>query len=198
MFQGKYISVLAIFLCLFAYLLGSISSAILISRIGKLPDPRTHGSKNPGATNVYRLSGRIPALCVLLFDLGKGLVPVYTGFMLGMNPFELGCIAVAASLGHMYPLFFRFTGGKGVATALGCMIPLDWGVLVGILTTWLLVYKAFRFSSLAALTTVCIAPALTYWLKPDYIYAVSMLSALIICQHRGNIARLLQGTEPKT
>lgn len=194
----KYISLLAIFLCIFAYLYGSISSAVLLSRIGKLPDPRRYGSKNPGATNVYRLSGPIPALCVLLFDLGKGLLPVYTGFLLGMNPFVLGCIAVAACLGHMYPIFFRFTGGKGVATALGCMIPLDWGIFAGITTTWLLVYKAFRYSSLAALITVCIAPALTYWLKSDYVYAVSMLSALIIWQHRGNISRLVQGNEPKT
>ena len=198
MFLGKYISLLAIFLCLLAYLFGSISSAILISRVGKLPDPRRHGSKNPGATNVYRLSGPGPALCVLFFDLGKGLLPVYAGFLLGMNPLALGCIAVTACLGHMYPIFFHFSGGKGVATALGCMIPLDWGILVGILGTWLMVYKAFRYASLAALITVCIAPALTYWLKSDYVYAVSMLSALIIWQHRTNISRLLQGTEPKT
>lgn len=181
-----------------AYLLGSISSAVLVSRLYQFPDPRTYGSKNPGATNVYRIAGRGPALCVLLFDLGKGLLPVWGGFLLGLDPFALGCIAVAACLGHMYPIFFGFAGGKGVATALGCMIPLDWGVLCGVLSTWLLVYKAFRYSSLAALVTVCIAPALTYWLKAEYVYAVSMLSALIIWQHRHNITRLLQGSEPRT
>ena len=130
--------------------------------------------------------------------LAKACYRYTWGFLLGMNPFVLGCIAVAACLGHMYPIYFGFVGGKGVATALGCMIPLDWGILAGITTTWLLVYKAFRYSSLAALITVCIAPALTYWLKSDYVYAVSMLSALIIWQHRGNISRLVQGNEPKT
>ena len=111
-----------------AYLLGSISSAILICRVFALPDPRERGSGNPGATNVYRLGGRIPALLVLICDILKGTLPVYGSYFLGIEPIYLGLIGVAACLGHMFPLFFQFKGGKAVATAFGAMLPIGLGL----------------------------------------------------------------------
>jgi glycerol-3-phosphate acyltransferase PlsY len=192
------INVTAVSILLGAYLIGSISSAVLLCRLWQLPDPRLHGSFNPGATNVYRLGGKWPAIGVLIFDMCKGLIPVYLGFWLELSPIWLGVIAITACLGHMYPIFFRFRGGKGVATALGCLLPLDWGILFGILLCWLVIYRVWRYSSLAALVTVCIAPLLTYWRNPEYTYAVVMLSGLIVLQHRHNITRLIRGTEPRT
>lgn len=107
-----------------AYLGGSLSSAVLIARASGLPDPREHGSRNPGATNVLRLGGRVAAVAVLLLDILKGMVPVYLSWYFGIKPVFLGFIGVAACLGHMYPVFFNFRGGKGVATALGTMLPI--------------------------------------------------------------------------
>lgn len=180
-----------------AYLLASISSAILVAKLFRLTDPRRAGSGNPGATNVYRLGGAVPASIVLLFDISKGLVPVYGAFLLGVAPLGLALVASAACLGHMYPIFFRFQGGKGVATALGCYCALGWDFASALIGVWLLIYMWLRRSSLAAISAACSAPALAYWLHPDYTAAVAMLSALIIWQHRDNIGRLIQGTEPK-
>jgi len=180
-----------------AYLLGSISSAILVSRLFKLPDPRTHGSNNPGATNVYRLGGSLPACLVLVFDILKGTIPVWGAYFLKLEPLELGLIAVAACLGHMYPLFFSFKGGKAVATAFGSLLPIGLslgGLLIG---TWLLIVAITRYSSLAALMAVTLAPLYTWWIKPLYTLPVTFITLLIIIRHRTNIVRLFKGEEPK-
>ena len=180
-----------------AYLLGSISSAILVSRLFKLPDPRTNGSNNPGATNVYRLGGALPACLVLIFDILKGTIPVWGAYFLKLEPLELGLIAVAACLGHMYPLFFSFKGGKAVATAFGSLLPIGLslgGLLIG---TWLLIVAITRYSSLAALVAVTLAPLYTWWIKPLYTLPVTFITLLIIIRHRTNIVRLFKGEEPK-
>ena len=180
-----------------AYLLGSISSAILVSRLFKLLDPRTHGSNNPGATNVYRLGGSLPACLVLVFDILKGTIPVWGAYFLKLEPLELGLIAVAACLGHMYPLFFSFKGGKAVATAFGSLLPIGLslgGLLIG---TWLLIVAITRYSSLAALVAVTLAPLYTWWIKPLYTLPVTFITLLIIIRHRTNIVRLFKGEEPK-
>ncbi|TMO97193.1 glycerol-3-phosphate acyltransferase [Pseudoalteromonas sp. S3260] len=188
---------LVILMFVLAYLLGSISSAILVSRLFKLPDPRTHGSNNPGATNVYRLGGALPACLVLIFDILKGTIPVWGAYFLKLEPLELGLIAVAACLGHMYPLFFSFKGGKAVATAFGSLLPIGLslgGLLIG---TWLLIVAITRYSSLAALVAVTLAPLYTWWIKPLYTLPVTFITLLIIIRHRTNIVRLFKGEEPK-
>ncbi|XQW85690.1 glycerol-3-phosphate 1-O-acyltransferase PlsY [Thalassotalea piscium] len=184
-------------LIIFAYLLGSISSAILICRLLNLPDPRTQGSNNPGATNVLRISNRRTAAAVLAFDILKGTIPVWGGYFLGLDPIFLGIIALAACLGHMYPIFFNFKGGKAVATAFGVLLPIGLDLAGLLVFTWYFVAKTTRYSSLAAIVTVSLAPFYTWLLKPLYTYPVLMLSVLIILRHRANLVRLIKGTEPK-
>jgi len=180
-----------------AYLVGSISSAILICKLLKLPDPRTTGSKNPGATNVLRLSNKFTASTVLLFDVLKGGLPVWGAYFLGLDPWALGAIGVAACLGHMYPIFFNYQGGKAVATALGVLLPLGFGLGGLLILTWIIVAKVTRYSSLAAIVTVSMAPFYTWLLKPLYVYPVIMISVLIVFRHKDNIFRLLKGEESK-
>ena len=188
---------LSLAMIILAYLGGSISSAVLVCRGYGLPDPRENGSHNPGATNVLRLGGRSAAILVFVCDMSKGTVPVYLAWYLGVTPFFLGLIGVASCLGHMYPLFFHFQGGKGVATALGTMLPigLDMGAMM--LTTWVVVLLLSGYSSLAALAAALLAPLYTYWLKPEYTMPVAMLCALVVYRHRENIIRLLNGQEDK-
>ena len=188
---------LSLAMIILAYLGGSISSAVLVCRGYGLPDPRENGSHNPGATNVLRLGGRSAAILVFVCDMSKGTVPVYLAWYLGVTPFFLGLIGVASCLGHMYPLFFHFQGGKGVATALGTMLPigLDMGAMM--LTTWVVVLLLSGYSSLAALVAALLAPLYTYWLKPEYTMPVAMLCALVVYRHRENIIRLLNGQEDK-
>lgn len=181
-----------------AYLFGSISSAVLICRIFKLPDPRTTGSNNPGATNVYRIGGKIPAALTLWLDVLKGMIPVWGSYFLGIEPFFLGLIAVAACLGHIFPLYFNFRGGKAVATALGAMFPVAWEMALLLILTWLIVFRFSRVSSMAALITVSLAPFYAYWIKPQYTVPVIMISVLIIWRHQSNIVRLRTGQEQRT
>jgi glycerol-3-phosphate acyltransferase PlsY len=180
-----------------AYLLGSISSAILVSRLFKLPDPRLHGSNNPGATNVFRLGGALPACLVLVFDILKGTIPVWGAYFLKLDPLILGLIGVAACLGHMFPIFFNFKGGKAVATAFGTLLPI--GLTLGglLISTWVAVVALTRYSSLGALVAVALAPLYTWWIKPLYTLPVTFLTVLIIIRHHGNIKRLFSGEEPK-
>ncbi|MGB2079358.1 MAG: glycerol-3-phosphate 1-O-acyltransferase PlsY [Vibrio sp.] len=188
-------SILALFMIILAYLLGSISSAVLICRLVKLPDPRQQGSKNPGATNVLRVGGRGAALAVLLCDILKGMIPVWVGYFLDISPLMLGFIGIAACLGHIYPLFFHFQGGKGVATAIGTMAPMGFGLTCMLMITWLITFAITRYSSLAAIITFLIAPFYTWMVKPQYTLPVAMLACLIIFRHKDNIRRLIEGTE---
>lgn len=188
---------LALGMIIFAYLLGSISSAVLICRLLKLPDPREHGSHNPGATNVLRIGGNWAAASVLLFDMLKGTIPVWVSYYLLIEPLYLGMIGIAACLGHIYPLFFHFKGGKGVATAIGAIAPIGWALtgLLGI--TWLITALITRYSSLAAIVTALLAPFYAWMFKPLYTLPVAMLCCLILLRHHENIRRLMDGTEPK-
>lgn len=188
---------LALIMIISAYLLGSISSAVLLCRLLRLPDPRNMGSNNPGATNVLRIGGKKAAIAVLLCDMLKGTIPVWGSYYLGIDPILLGLVAIAACLGHMYPIFFHFKGGKGVATALGAIAPIGLDLTVLIILTWVSVAFLFRYSSLAALVTVLLAPFYTWLIKPQYTLPVAMLCCLIVFRHHQNIKRLLAGTEPK-
>ncbi|AEH34140.1 glycerol-3-phosphate 1-O-acyltransferase PlsY [Vibrio anguillarum] len=188
---------LALIMIISAYLLGSISSAVLICRLLRLPDPRNMGSNNPGATNVLRIGGKKAAIAVLLCDMLKGTIPVWGSYYLGIDPILLGLVAIAACLGHMYPIFFHFKGGKGVATALGAIAPIGLDLTALIILTWVSVAFLFRYSSLAALVTVLLAPFYTWLIKPQYTLPVAMLCCLIVFRHHQNIKRLLAGTEPK-
>lgn len=180
-----------------AYLLGSISSAILVCRLFNLGDPRDQGSKNPGATNVLRLGGKVPAASVLFFDLLKGTIPVWASYYLGLEPIYLAFVAVFACLGHMFPLFFDFSGGKAVATAFGTILPLGFDLAVLSILVWGITLRLTGYSSLAAILTFSLAPLVTWLLKPEYALPVGILSVLIILRHKSNIGRLLQGNEPK-
>ncbi|MFT6990277.1 MAG: glycerol-3-phosphate acyltransferase PlsY [Paraglaciecola sp.] len=179
-----------------AYLLGSISSAILVCRLFSLGDPREQGSGNPGATNVFRIGGKIPAILVLVFDLLKGTLPVYASYYLGLEPIYLAFVAVMACLGHMFPLFFGFSGGKAVATALGAILPLGLDLAAMLVATWGIAILLTNYSSLAAIMTVSLAPLFTWLLKPEYTLPVAILSVLIILRHKDNIIRLCQKQEP--
>ena len=180
-----------------AYLVGSVSSAVLISRLFRLPDPRKNGSGNPGATNVLRIGGRFPAVLVLLSDILKGTIPVYSAYFMGIPPVALGLIAIAACLGHIYPLYFQFNGGKGVATAFGAMLPIGPSLAGLLIASWAVVVFIWGYSSLGALVSVMLAPVFTWFIKPQYTLPVAMLSILIIFRHRDNIKRLWAGEESK-
>ncbi len=189
----------AIPLIVFSYLLGSISTAIIISKLMGLPDPRTQGSGNPGATNVLRLGGKKAAVLTLLGDMLKGVVPMIAANTLGMDDATLAMAGIAAFLGHLYPVFFGFRGGKGVATALGVLLGMSWMVGLTTLATWLLVAKIFRYSSLAALSAALLTPAYVWLIRPTpaLITMTIVMSALLLWRHRGNIQRLIRGQEDR-
>ncbi|TXH96431.1 MAG: glycerol-3-phosphate 1-O-acyltransferase PlsY [Rheinheimera sp.] len=182
---------------LLAYLCGSVSSAVIVSKLFRLPDPRLHGSGNPGATNVLRLGGTLPAVLVLVFDVLKGTIPVWGSYFLKIEAFYLGMIAICACLGHIYPLFFGFKGGKAVATAFGTMMPIGLDLAGLLIATWIILIGATGYSSFAAIVTVSLAPIFTWFIKPLYTIPVLMLSILIVFRHRQNLLRLWHGTESK-
>ena len=186
-----------------AYLIGSLSFAVIVSRIMGLDDPRSYGSGNPGATNVLRSGNKKAAALTLLFDLLKGLVPVLLvnllGERFGIDELGVALVALAAFLGHLWPVFFRFQGGKGVATAAGVLLGLNVGLGLATLATWLLVAYVSRYSSLAALLAAVLAPfyhALV-WGPNGATAVVGVLSALLIWRHSANINKLLAGTESR-
>ena len=187
------------FLPVLAYCIGSISSAIIVCRIMGLPDPRTSGSNNPGATNVLRIGGKKAAAITLLGDVLKGLVPILIARSLTSNPVIIAMVGAAAFLGHLYPVFFKFNGGKGVATATGVFIGLSWSLILVLLVIWLLTVAVFRYSSLAALTAATLAPLAVFWLLPGIPFFVLsvFIAILLIWRHRENISRLIAGTESK-
>ena len=190
-------SLFALFYMLLSYLLGSISSAILLCRIAGLPDPRKAGSNNPGATNVLRIGGRWIALGVLICDILKGMLPVWLGYSLGLTQFELGMVALGACLGHIFPIFFKFKGGKGVATAFGAIAPIGWGVLFSTLGTWVFVFLISGYSSLSAVISALLVPLYVWWFKPEFNFPVALVCCLLIYRHHENIQRLWRGEEDK-
>lgn len=184
-------------LILVAYLLGSISSAIIFCKLAGLPDPREVGSHNAGATNVLRIGGKSAALGVLLFDILKGTLPVAIGIYLDLPPSQLGFIALAVCLGHIFPIFFQFKGGKGVATAFGATAPLSFVVAGGALGTWLVIFLLFGYSSLSAVMTALLLPFYIWWFEPQFTFPVALVCCLLVYRHHDNIQRLWRGQEDK-
>ncbi len=181
------------------YLMGSLNSAIIVSKLFDLPDPLKKGSKNPGATNILRLAGKKYALIVLLVDLLKGLVPVLIVKIFTEEPIILSFTCLSAVLGHIYPIFFHFKGGKGVATALGAFFGFHFMLGVVVVVTWLLIANLFLYSSLASLIAVLLAPFYSiYFLKNlNAFLPFSIITLIIFYKHRANITRLFDGTESK-
>ncbi|HRZ05866.1 MAG TPA: glycerol-3-phosphate 1-O-acyltransferase PlsY [Candidatus Competibacteraceae bacterium] len=181
------------------YLAGSISTAILVCRAMGLPDPRSEGSRNPGATNVLRFGGKKAAAITLAGDFLKGLLPVLFARLAGLEEIGLALTALAAFLGHLYPVFFGFEGGKGVATAFGAILGLSWPVALVALAIWLFMAFVVRISSLSALTAAALTPLLGWWfsLPPAYNVAILAMVILLIWRHRSNIRNLLSGAEDK-
>ena len=190
-------SLFALFYMLCAYLLGSISSAILICRVAGLPDPRQNGSNNPGTTNVLRIRGRWSALAVLIIDILKGMAPVWVGYYLGLTQFELGMVALGACLGHIFPIFFQFKGGKGVATAFGAIAPISWAVASSTLGTWVFVFLISGYYSLSAVISALVVRFYLWWFKPDFTFTVALVWCLLIYRHHDNVQRLWRGQEDK-
>lgn len=184
---------------LISYLAGSISSAIIVCRAFGLPDPRTTGSNNPGATNVMRLGGKKAAIITLVGDLLKGLIPVAIVNLLALSPLALALSAFGAFLGHLFPIFFGFKGGKGVATAFGAILGLSPLVALCAFGTWILVFLTTKISSLSALTAAVLAPLFLYLFKSPFeiVIVVIMMDLLLIYRHKANISRLLKGEEGK-
>jgi len=184
-------------LTMFAYLLGSVSTAIITCKLMRLPDPRTEGSGNPGATNVYQIAGKRAAIITLIGDLLKGFIPVMVAWLVGLEELGLAIVAMAAFLGHLYPIFYAFKGGKGVATAFGVILGLNGLVALVMLLSWLLVYKAFKLSSLAALVTSLLTPLYFYIIDGSLIYTgiTSVITTFIFYSHRSNIVKIIDGTE---
>ncbi len=181
------------------YLAGSVSTAIIVCRAMGLPDPRSEGSRNPGATNVLRFGGKKAAAITLAGDFLKGVLPVLLARLAGLEETGLALTALAAFLGHLYPVFFGFEGGKGVATAFGAILGLSYPVALAALVTWLFMAFVVRISSLSALTAAALAPVFAWWfgLPGAYLAAVLLMVGLLIWRHRSNIRHLLAGTEDK-
>ena len=182
-----------------SYLAGSISSAIIVCRAFGLPDPRTTGSNNPGATNVMRLGGKKAAIITLVGDLLKGLIPVAIVNLLDLSALALALSALGAFLGHLFPIFFGFKGGKGVATAFGAILGLSPLVALCAFGTWILVFLTTKISSLSALTAAVLAPLFLYLFKAplEVVLVVIVMDLLLIYRHKANISRLLKGEEGK-
>jgi len=189
--------ILGIVLPVLGYLCGSLASAVIVCRIMKLPDPRKEGSGNPGATNVLRLGGKKAAALTLVGDILKGTIPVLLAHLLSDSPATLSATAVAAVVGHMYPIFFQFKGGKGVATAFGAVTALVYPVALFMAAVWVLAAMATRYASLASMSAAVAAPlfALVFIQVTDYVLALTIIAALLVYRHRDNIQRLRDGTE---
>ena len=181
------------------YLLGSVSSAVVVSHLMNLPDPRSEGSGNPGATNVLRLGNKVGAGLTLSGDILKGVLPVLAACWLSDDSLSVALAGAGAFFGHLFPLFFGFKGGKGVATALGVFATISLPVAGDLALTWLVVALVFRYSSMAALVSAASAPLWTWWLlaTPVYTGLAILLALMLILRHRANIGRLLAGTESK-
>jgi glycerol-3-phosphate acyltransferase PlsY len=181
------------------YLLGSISSAVLVSRLMNLPDPRSEGSGNPGATNVLRLGNKPAAALTLAGDVLKGVIPVLIANWLSDNTLVVALAGAGAFLGHLFPVFFAFKGGKGVATALGVFVAVCPPLALALVLTWRAIAVIFRYSSLAALASAISAPAWAWWIirEPAYAVLALVLGLILVWRHRENIRRLTNGTESR-
>ncbi len=191
---------LKILLTTVAYLLGSFSSAIIICRLMGLADPRTQGSGNPGATNVLRHGSKKAAIITLLLDVLKGVLAVMLARLLTTDEITLAAVTLAVFLGHLYPIFFHFKGGKGVATAFGALTVLFWQVGLTALITWLAMAFIFRYSSLSALTAALITPIAMFWFSQGilaYTFVTVLITGFLLWRHRSNIRNLLSGKEDK-
>jgi glycerol-3-phosphate acyltransferase PlsY len=180
-----------------AYLIGSVSSAIIICRLMGLPDPREQGSGNPGATNVMRIGGKKAAAATLSGDLLKGLIPVYAANLSGVPAELLAATGLAAFIGHLYPIYFGFKGGKGVATTIGVLLGFSWMLGLAFVATWLLMYKVGKISSLSALVAAVLSPAYAWFIlaNPALVGAVALMAGVLLWRHKSNIQRLLAGEE---
>ena len=194
------LSIFNAFVILGAYLIGSVSFAVVVSKAMRLPDPHSYGSGNPGATNVLRTGNKLAAILTLLGDAAKGYVAVVIARVLigvEIDSWGLPAVAAAAFIGHLFPVFHGFKGGKGVATALGILLAIDWVLGLTTLSTWLIVAVFLRYSSLAALVSAVFAPIYFMFLfgvQPMAI-AIALMSALLIWRHKANIQKLLKGEE---
>lgn len=191
-----------------AYLLGSLSFAVIVSRLMGLADPRSYGSKNPGATNVLRSGSKLAAIVTLLLDAAKGWLPVFLvrayGPAHGLGEGTVALVALAAFAGHLWPVFFGFKGGKGVATAIGVLLGVNGWLALATLVTWLIIVAFFRWVSLASLVAAAFAPffyvltaGVVWEMHPGIALAITVMAALLAWRHAANIKRLLQGKEPK-
>ena len=180
-----------------SYLIGSLSSAIIVCKIMGLPDPRGEGSGNPGATNVLRFGGKKAAAITLFGDMVKGLIPVLFVKYLDANALTISLVGLAAFLGHLYPVFFQFKGGKGVATMLGVMFGFSWWIGLATAGTWLFMAKIVKISSLSALVATALAPVYVwYWFNTNISIGVTVIMTLILFwRHRSNITNIIKGTE---
>ena len=180
-----------------AYLIGSLSSAIIVCKIMGLPDPRGEGSGNPGATNVLRFGGKKAAAITLAGDMLKGLIPVLVIKYLDTSAVTLSLVGLAAFLGHLYPVFFQFKGGKGVATMLGVLLGFSWWIGLATIVTWLFMAKVVKISSLSALVATALAPVYVwYWFNTNISIGVTIIMTVILFwRHRSNITNLVKGTE---
>jgi glycerol-3-phosphate acyltransferase PlsY len=181
-----------------AYLLGSVAFGIIVSKLFGLPDPRTVGSGNPGATNVLRSGKKLAAALTLLGDVLKGWLPVWLALQSDMLMWVIASVGLAVFFGHLYPIFYKFKGGKGVATALGVMLAIS--PLLGLVAvvTWIVVFAVSRYSSLGAIVAAALAPVYAWFLLSaynDYVIAVTIMAVMLIWRHRSNIQKLLAGTE---
>ncbi|MFV3366609.1 glycerol-3-phosphate 1-O-acyltransferase PlsY [Pseudomonas sp. NY15435] len=183
------------FLAILAYLLGSLSFAVLLSRLFGTADPRASGSGNPGATNMLRLAGKKIAILTLLGDLAKGLLPVLIARMIGLSDVQQAWVGLAAVIGHLYPLYFNFRGGKGVATAAGMLLALYPPAALLAAVAWLVTFKLSRTSSLASLVATPLTLPLLAWQEPSALLPMTVLTGLIVWRHRSNLRDLIAGRE---
>jgi acyl phosphate:glycerol-3-phosphate acyltransferase len=189
---------IALFTIVIAYLIGSVSSSIIASRLLHLPDPRTEGSKNAGATNMMRLASKKVAVVVMIGDILKGVAAVVVAKFLGVYGMSLAFVALASVVGHIFPIYFQFKGGKGVATMLGALLALSMNLGLIVLLTWLIVAFAFRYSSLASIVTTISAPIYTLLMGSHYYFIpVVVMAVIIVWKHKGNIERLRTCSEHK-
>lgn len=191
------ITLSSVLIIVFSYFLGSISSAILICKTLCLVDPRHYASKNPGATNVFRIAGYKLALGVVLFDFLKGAIPIWLGFYFEIPVIYLQITGMVVCIGHVYPIFFQFYGGKGVATAFGTLTAINFNFFIIMISVWLLIVLLFKYISLGSIITVIVMPFYVWYMCPQYFALMIFLSILILIRHFNNMKRLWLSQEKK-